>query len=72
MTSRAMRRAQEKRDTKQARRAAAVGLLAIGTGAPLGAAVILAPPAEAATITVTNTETGGVRTAVSGADGSCQ
>lgn len=66
-----MRRAQQKRETKQARRAAAFGLLALGTGAPLGAAVIVAPAADAATLSVTNlndTGAGSLRAAVAAAN----
>ena len=58
MSSKAGQRAQQKREAKRARRAAAVGLLTVGTGVPLGAAVIVAPAAEAATLNVTSSSPG--------------
>jgi hypothetical protein len=73
MSSKAGPRAQQKRDNKQARRAAAAGLLAVGTGAPLGAAVIMAPAADAATFTVTSNAdsgAGSLRDAVAAANAS--
>jgi predicted outer membrane repeat protein len=60
MSSKAGARAQLKREAKQARRAAAAGLLVAGTGAPLGAAVIVAPPADAASFTVTSNADSGI------------
>ena len=62
MTSRSMRRANERKQMKKARSsaaAAAAGLLAIGTGAPLGAMVVYAGPAQAADLTVSNTQDSG-------------
>ncbi|GEM_PF-2196024 len=63
MTSRSMHRANERKRAKQAKRAkvsaATAGLMAIGTGAPLGAMVLYAAPAEAAGFSVTNTADAG-------------
>src|SRR3954447_12626606 len=60
MTSRAMRRANERRADKEARsRAKKTTGLALSAGAAIGATVLFAPPAEAATFTVTNTNDAG-------------
>ena len=60
MTSRAMRRANERRTAKEARRSQVKArTLAAGATVALGATVVYVPPAEAATLTVTTTADSG-------------
>ncbi len=69
--SRAMRRAKSKRERKQARRAAVLGLLVAGASGSLGASVLIAAPAQAASFQVTNLNdsgAGSLRAAIAAAN----